>query len=111
MWCDWLVVSQVSRKLQEEKKKKKSSLCNCVCVCVRVLKTYLSLEKLAGGLFASFARSWTLPVDLSHEVVEDLHRNMNTSGFRSRCLQHAVTDMSHDATVHGAYTRSSWQKI
>lgn len=42
----WLVVGQVRRKL--------------------------SLEKLTVGLFASFPLNWTLPVNLSHKVIEDL---------------------------------------
>lgn len=44
---------------------------------LRCSRTCRSLEKLTGGLFASFARNWTLPVDLSHKVVEDLHTNTN----------------------------------
>lgn len=42
-------------------------------LCVYVLKTHLSLEKLTGGLFASFPWNRTLPVNLSHKVIEDLH--------------------------------------
>lgn len=37
--------------------------------------TCLSLEKLTSGLFASFPWNWTLPVNLSHKVVEDLPTN------------------------------------
>ena len=41
--------------------------------------THLSLEKLTGGLFASFSWNRTLPVNLSHKVVEDLHTNTQTN--------------------------------
>lgn len=34
--------------------------------------THLSLEELTGGLFAGFSWNWTLPVNLSHQVIKDL---------------------------------------